>query len=306
MAHFFAYLLLSHLLLLLGSSSWTDAARPIHDHDMHTHYYKPVKPFNHLAGSRKGDDVAGVRDVKGYLQRFGYLNYPKGKALDDAFDDSLEQAILTYQDFFQLNKTGFLDTETVSLMSKPRCGSPDIVPGERGQLDHRRNYQTHYRLYPGRPRRASGQLYVAIRPSVPAELVDAISQAFTDWEPHVPLVFVKSLREPINAAADIRAGFYSGEHGDGSPFDGPGNVLAHASPGGGSVLHFDVDEKWAVGAVDDAMDVVTVARHEIGHLLGLAHSPVRDALMYPSVGAGEVKEIGEDDVAGVTALYYGG
>ena len=51
-------------------------------------------------------------------------------------------------------------------------------------------------------------------------------------------------------------------------------------------------------------DVRTVVVHELGHVLGLAHSAERGALMYPSVGMGERRRVpNADDVAGVCAIY---
>ena len=87
------------------------------------------------------------------------------------------------------------------------------------------------------------------------------------------------------------------------PFDGPGGILSHAGmpPDGG--LHFDVDEQCFVGEVPDAMDIGTVWLHEIGHLLGLGHSSVPEAIMFPYIGAGMIKGLSQDDIEGIKALY---
>jgi hypothetical protein len=97
-----------------------------------------------------------------------------------------------------------------------------------------------------------------------------------------------------------------GDHGDGDPFDGPGDVLAHASfpnPYDKSqvFLHFDDEERW-VNSETRNVDLLTVAAHEIGHTLGLAHSSDPEALMYPSY-SGPHRSLGEDDIAGVQSLY---
>jgi hypothetical protein len=54
-----------------------------------------------------------------------------------------------------------------------------------------------------------------------------------------------------------------------------------------------------------AMDVQSVLAHEIGHLLGLAHSPDPEATMYASIVAGETQKstLESDDIAGVCFLY---
>jgi len=79
-----------------------------------------------------------------------------------------------------------------------------------------------------------------------------------------------------DAARTIAIRFGRGAHGDSYPFDGPGKVLAHtfypapsnSEPVAGD-MHLDADEDWNAGV---NVDLFSVALHEIGHALGLAHS----------------------------------
>jgi hypothetical protein len=132
---------------------------------------------------------------------------------------------------------------------------------------------------------------------------DIVRQAFSLWSAQTPLKFTEVSDD---ASADIVIGWASGEHGDGDPFDGPGDVLAHASfpnPYDDSqvFLHFDDDERW-VNSDNQNVDLLTVAAHEIGHTLGLAHSSALNALMYPSY-SGPHRFLDDDDIAGVQELY---
>jgi hypothetical protein len=132
---------------------------------------------------------------------------------------------------------------------------------------------------------------------------EVIRQAFALWAAQTPLKFTEVSSD---SGADIVIGWASGDHGDGDPFDGPGDVLAHASfpnPYDDSqvFLHIDNDEHWVNSDTQD-VDMLTVAAHEIGHTLGLAHSSVRNALMYPSY-SGPHRFLSEDDIAGVQELY---
>ena len=132
---------------------------------------------------------------------------------------------------------------------------------------------------------------------------DLVGAAFTLWTEETPLTF-DEVSDP--AQADILIGWAERDHGDGDSFDGPGDVLAHASyPNPYSdrkvFLHFDDSERW-VDSETQNVDLLTVAAHEIGHTLGLDHSSDPDALMYPSYSAPH-RSLGRDDIAGVQSLY---
>ena len=132
---------------------------------------------------------------------------------------------------------------------------------------------------------------------------DLIRAAFKLWADETPLFFNEV---SDSTQADILIGWAEGDHGDGDPFDGPGEVLAHASyPNPYNdrqvFLHFDDSERW-VNSDTQNVDLLTVAAHEIGHNLGLDHSNDPNALMFPSY-SGPHRSLGNDDIAGVRSLY---
>jgi hypothetical protein len=132
---------------------------------------------------------------------------------------------------------------------------------------------------------------------------DVIKQAFALWASQSPLTFTQVNDQ---SQAGIVIGWATGDHGDGDPFDGPGDVLAHSSfpnpyDDRKVFLHFDDDEHWVNSDAGD-VDLETVAAHEIGHTLGLAHSEDPNALMYPSY-EGPHRSLDADDIAGIQDLY---
>ncbi len=81
---------------------------------------------------------------------------------------------------------------------------------------------------------------------------------------------------------------------------------------GGSIIDADV-VFWDAGfqfhtgtsGCSGGMYIEDVATHELGHALGLGHSAVGSATMYPSIGwcAQTGRQLDPDDIAGVEALY---
>lgn len=258
--------------------------------------------LKHFEGYVKGDH--GLLPVKRYLHRYGYLD-----TLDlnnDKFDDELESAIITYQLNYHLDTTGILDSDTLSKMMVPRCGVPDIIKGSNTMKRGTKTFNNSLYSFFFRDRfvkwNTTNLMYVFID-DFPSEGMDYIEQAFVIWSNKTPFIF-SEIDYDYEYHGDIRIGFFWGDHGDGYPFDGPGGTLAHAfSPGDGRI-HFDADEAWTNGASPHMHDMVSVSVHEIGHVLGLGHSSIKDAIMYPTIGENQIKRnLHPDDLAGINALY---
>ncbi|CAN6246160.1 unnamed protein product [Urochloa humidicola] len=275
----------------------------------------PWAAFQNLSGCHMGEERQGLAGLKDYLSHFGYLPAPQSSSpFTDAFDQDLEAAIATYQRNFGLNATGSLDAPTVDQMVSPRCGVADVVNGTSTMAPAGAHGRHLYAYFPGSPtwppfRRDLKYAITATSATAidRSTLSDVFARAFSRWAAATNLRFSETASE---SDADITIGFYAGSHGDGEPFDGPLGTLAHAfSPTDGR-FHLDAAEAWVVGgdvsraSSPGAVDLESVAVHEIGHLLGLGHSSVQEAIMYPTIRTGTRKvELEADDVQGIQSLY---
>lgn len=70
----------------------------------------------------------------------------------------------------------------------------------------------------------------------------------------------------------------------------------------GTTDNYDEDKKWGL-CPDQGYSLFLVAAHEFGHALGLDHSNIRDALMYPMYSYVEDFSLNKDDVEGIQYLY---
>ncbi|KAG5860632.1 Matrilysin, partial [Gonioctena quinquepunctata] len=140
-----------------------------------------------------------------------------------------------------------------------------------------------------------------------ASVARNIQKALDEWGGYGRLYFQRA----YTPDADIIVAFGSGFHGDVFPFDGPGHTLAHAffpsqqDPLGGDI-HFDDDEYWVDdNSKNEGTDFYAVALHELGHSLGLAHSPVESSVMFPYYKAPDsgAPHLDYDDIMGMYELY---
>ncbi|XP_060941336.1 uncharacterized protein LOC133019018 [Limanda limanda] len=205
--------------------------------------------------------------------------------------DSFEETLKKMQGFYGLEVTGQLDTNTMDVMNRPRCGFTDV---------------SRYSHFDGGPKWEKTLVTYRITnytPDLSQGDVDAtIAKALQLYSDVIPLDF----KQIYSGTADIMIVFKSRNHGDFSPFDGQSGVLAHAfSPGEGhgGDTHFDEDETWTL--TSGGTNLFLVAAHEFGHALGLAHSQIQTALMFPTyiyVNT-EGYKLPDDDIQGVQAIY---
>ncbi|XP_028266235.1 matrix metalloproteinase-9 [Parambassis ranga] len=66
--------------------------------------------------------------------------------------------------------------------------------------------------------------------------------------------------------------------------------------------NYDEDKKWGL-CPDQGYSLFLVAAHEFGHALGLDHSSIREALMYPMYSYVEDFSLHKDDIEGIQYLY---
>uniref|UniRef100_A0A670ZSK4 Matrix metalloproteinase-9 n=1 Tax=Pseudonaja textilis TaxID=8673 RepID=A0A670ZSK4_PSETE len=181
-----------------------------------------------------GDAVSGLTDRElalRYLQRYGYLTgtNPGGQV-------KLETPLKAMQKRLGLPETGQLDASTRAAMRAPRCGVPDVGGFQTFQGDLKWDHtDLTYRV-------------VNYSPDLDGSIIeDAFARAFRVWSQVTPLTFTRRQEGEV----DILIQFGTGEHGDGYPFDGKDNLLAHAFPPGkdrfSGDAHFDDDELWTLG-----------------------------------------------------------
>uniref|UniRef100_UPI0037E7A708 matrix metallopeptidase 30 n=1 Tax=Semicossyphus pulcher TaxID=241346 RepID=UPI0037E7A708 len=207
-------------------------------------------------------------------------------SLDD-FDDTLRKM----QQFFGLEVTGQLDSNTMEVMARPRCGITDVAS---------------YSHFDGRPKWDKTVVTYRITqytPDMTQSDVDAtLAKALKVYSDVIPLDF----KQINSGTADMMIKFNGQDHGDFAPFDGQGGVLAHAfSPGAGrgGDAHFDEDEDWTL--TSSGSNLLLVAAHEFGHALGLSHSKDKAALMFPNYQYVDTEsyKLPDDDRQGVQAIY---
>ncbi|KAK9879749.1 hypothetical protein WA026_006812 [Henosepilachna vigintioctopunctata] len=229
-----------------------------------------------------------------YLSNYGYLDANDMK-MDSSNKKPLKKGIKQFQSFMGLKPTGFLSRDTMKTMSMPRCGVKD----KTGPVIKR--FQK-YSAGAGRWNMMLLRYKIVKYPEAMKkwDVDNTFEQAFNKWSEHSNIMFEAATYGKI----DIEIKFVKGQHGDETPFTGPGNVVAHAFfPTSGGDIHFDDYETWTINS-PKGTNLLQVAMHEIGHSLGLTHSDEFEAVMCPitkryTPGYG----LHQDDIRAIQDLY---
>lgn len=227
-----------------------------------------------------------------FLSQYHYISTSRSG------NHNVDLAIRRFQRFAGLKVTGKLDLATIDQMKKPRCGLPDDVAGG-GRV---RRYKTGPKWS-----KKSLTYFVEYGDDLGQYQQDIIFQkALQFWSDVSGLSFS---RASSSSAADIKISFGAATHGGSSertcayPFDGQGGVLAHAFFPSDGRAHFDEDEEFTDNT-PKGTNLLWVATHEFGHSLGIDHSDVQGAIMYPYyTGYVEGMKLHSDDIAAIQSLY---
>lgn len=261
-----------------------------------------AKPLNDVDPGKNRLSLNLTVESLTFLKNFGYYAAPDPRLGRIASMDDIEGSIKKLQRFANIPETGVIDKTTVEQMQKPRCGMADFGPSDMARRKRRftlqgSTWKKHHLTWKLTNDNNDG----LTRDEVRTEL----STAFGKWQAHTNMTFT----EVSVGVADIMVSFIRGGHNDPFPFDGRGGTIAHAfyphtNRGLSGDVHFDDDEIFVLGW-KGGRNLLWVAVHEIGHSLGLEHSNVYEAIMYPwykGYQGGEI-ELTDDDVAGIQNLY---
>jgi hypothetical protein len=241
-----------------------------------------------------GDAHPDVLEVQRLLSRYGYLATPNVQI--GKFDGPTQSATTRFQQFFAIPETNGIGPLTRALMARPRCAMPDVDPlGATNTGPWSRKNLTFS--------------FGVLTTQVSAEqATNAIRAALMTWQgAGVGLTF-----------AEVDSTLESDIKFEWRPADDPdhnmrGLMVAHSDlPPGYSLftaalplpVHFNNEEHaWGIGLLPNALDIESVALHEIGHALGLLHS-IAGSVMYPiKVANSTERQLMPDDHAHLASLY---
>jgi len=134
---------------------------------------------------------------------------------------------------------------------------------------------------------------------------NVITSAFDTWASVSNLTFnqVNNLEGDIVLGGEYIINLFNNETAHAvtryETFDNNVYSFSYIEP---SAIHFNKQMKWSIDAPElGEIDLFSIALHEIGHSLGLGHSSVEEALMYPYYSG--VNTLHADDIAGIQFLY---
>ncbi|MCH80593.1 metalloendoproteinase 1-like [Trifolium medium] len=121
---------------------------------------------------------------------------------------------------------------------------------------------------------------------VPDNIKSLFQDAFNRWSNVTKLNFTETM---LFSRSDIRIGFFKP--------DGKGRVV------GGTDISNNRGLVYIYLNKEIMVNLESVVMHQIGHLLGLGHSPVEEAIMYPIMLPKKKIELVNDDLQRIQQIY---
>lgn len=237
-----------------------------------------------------------------YLIKYEHIDYNNHNNLVHLSEDKIKQGILKLQTDAGLEKTGIMDKNTIKIINTPRCGVKSSFNERVKRFVTFKGFDTI------KNKRNETVIKWFVDNTVKLQQLDnsiiqtTINYAFEIWANTSLLYFEKV---SVEKEANIVIKFVKGDHGDGFPFDGPGQVLGHAFyPGSqlGGQVHLDLDEEWSVYGYNNTINLLHTSIHELGHALGLGHSSQNKSIMYAWYNP-SIMKLSDDDKFAINDLY---
>ncbi|XP_038045830.1 uncharacterized protein LOC119720271 isoform X3 [Patiria miniata] len=241
--------------------------------------------------------IETTADCMMYLSKYGYVRPTTEGA--NMNEEDIIAGIYKFQSMAHIAETGECDAATKAMMNKPRCGFPDFDD----DMDAKR--RKRYVLFHTKWSKTDLTYRIdSVTPDIPdpSHVKDTFANALRVWAEVSSLTFTNA---SWDEAADFVINFYGEGHDLDIESDGAGGVLAFAYLPEDGRSFFDDNETWSINESPlPGIDLLFVAVHEFGHSLGLLHSNITDAVMYPYYpGYDPNFSLHEDDIAGIQALY---
>jgi matrixin/putative peptidoglycan binding protein len=261
-----------------------------------------VDDASELSLGSTGPEVVALHD---YFCHFGYFPsaslqraYPAwgplvASAPSEAskFDSSTEAATRAFQRNAGLYSTGVVDGSTWAALRRSRCGVPDgiVARDSSEEWNHSNTGAWNH-----------GDLTWKLvntdtnTPTRRAEIENIIATVLAQWDVRSGYTFNRT-----EGVADIEIAFVH------PPTGSFWNAMTTPISGGGDVS-MNIDLTWSTSssAQENATDMASILIHELGHAVGLAHTPYSDAVMYPIFDAGHPPKtvLTTDDTTSILAI----
>ncbi|CAJ2662818.1 unnamed protein product [Trifolium pratense] len=239
-----------------------------------------------------GDTIKGLSYVKENLQILGYFNNTLIN-IDDTVTSYFQTVLKDYQKNFNLKVTGQFDDKTYKKLSSSRCFVPDIINGTNTMQETTTSFKPWWSA-------DKKELTYAFNPenNVTNAVKSLVKSVFENWS----ITTLKFKEAKTYNDSDINIVFVT--------IDGKGGFVGGADSNYSShigTIYLDSDEQWILSSDnfnDGDEDLESVVMHQVGHVLGLEHSSVEEAIMYPIVlQEKKIKLVNDDDLQKISEIY---